>query len=362
MGGSKRPPSAAAVPVSGAGVPSGDGFVQRAARALNLGRLASLRIGGLLIVIVAVMVVFSLVNSAFASPANFLGLLRAMSTLAIVALGETLVIVSGELDLSIGSTYGLASTLMAVAWIEWKVPVYIAIPMALIAACGIGGFNAFFTTVLRIPSFIVTLGSLSIVQGLTLLLSNSQTFNAAYAEPPVNPGQLAFFTGLSNIPLPLGLPAQVVWLAVLAVIFFILLHRSLFGFRLLAIGGNQQAAQLARLPVRKYKLIAFVICGVMAAIASILDFAFIGTTQPNAGESLTFPVFAAVIIGGASLSGGRGTVFGTLMGSLLLAVLANGLALIGVGSFVQLLFIGTVTIGAVALDRWSSSWRRVATA
>src|SRR3979409_790465 len=117
MGESRRPPSAS--------------FVGRAAQALSLGRLASLRIGGLLIVIVAVMVVFSIVNSAFASPANFLGLLRAMSTLAIVALGETLVIVAGELDLSIGSTYGLASTFMAGAWIEWQVQGYTPHPRAL---------------------------------------------------------------------------------------------------------------------------------------------------------------------------------------------------------------------------------------
>jgi ribose/xylose/arabinose/galactoside ABC-type transport system permease subunit len=192
---------------------------------------------------------------------------------------------------------------------------------------------------------------LSIIQGIGLLLSNAQTFNAQYAEPPVNAQQLSFFTSLSNVALPFNIPAQLLWMAGFALLFAFLLHRSLFGFQLFAIGGNPVAAQLARLPVRRYKLIVFVLSAVMAAVAGILDFAFIGTTQPNAGDSLTFPVFAAVIIGGASLTGGRGTILGTLLGALLLSVLQNGLTLIGIGSFTQLIFVGSVTIAAVAVDQ-----------
>jgi ribose/xylose/arabinose/galactoside ABC-type transport system permease subunit len=315
-----------------------------------------MRVGGLLLAIAIVMAAFQADNSAFMTSDNLLGLLRAMTTLAIVALGETLVIVSGEIDLSIGASYGMASTLMAVAWIQWGLPVYLAIPIALVGAACVGVFNGVVTTFVRVPSFIVTLGSLSIVQGITLSLSNAQTFNAQYATPPVNPAQLKFFTGLSNQSLPFNIPAQVVWLAALAVVFGILLHRSLFGFRLLAIGGNTHAARIARLPVTWYKILAFVLAAVMAAVASILDFSFIGTTQPNAGDSLTFPVFAAVIIGGASLMGGRGTIIGTISGALLLAVLNNGLTLLGIGSFTQLMFVGSITIIAVALDRWVGKW------
>jgi len=316
----------------------------------------TVRVGGLLFAIAIVMGAFQVDNSAFMTTDNLLGLLRGMSTLAIVALGETLVIVAGEIDLSIGASYGMASTLMAVIWIQWGFPIYFAIPVALLGAACVGVFNGLLTTFVRVPSFIVTLGTLSIVQGITLLLSNAQTFNAQYATPPVNPSQLRFFTGLSNHSLPFNIPAQVVWVIALALLFGILLHRSLFGFRLLAIGGNTQAARIARLPVRWYKIVAFVLAAVMAAVASILDFSFIGTTQPNAGESLTFPVFAAVIIGGASLTGGRGTIVGTISGALLLAVLNNGLTLLGVGSFTQLIFVGSITIIAVALDRWVGKW------
>jgi len=129
-----------------------------------------------------------------------------------------------------------------------------------------------------------------------------------------------------------------------------LLHRSLFGFRLIAIGGNPVAAQLARLPVRRYKILAFILSAIIASIAGILDFSFIQTSQPDLGLSQTFPVFAAVIIGGASLAGGKGTAIGTLGGALLLAELQIGLALLSPGPHAQQIFLGAVTIGAVALD------------
>jgi ribose/xylose/arabinose/galactoside ABC-type transport system permease subunit len=168
--------------------------------------------------------------------------------------------------------------------------------------------------------------------------------------PPPDPDQLGAFRFLGFTNLPLGIPIQVLWLGVAFVAFWIIRHRTIFGFRLLAIGGNTDAARVARLPVRRYKFAVFMLCAFMAGLAGILDFSFVGSVGPNSGLALTFPVFAAVVIGGASLTGGRGTVFGTLMGAVLLAVLRNGLAIMGVPAFVQLVFIGAVTIGAVSLD------------
>jgi ribose/xylose/arabinose/galactoside ABC-type transport system permease subunit len=147
-------------------------------------------------------------------------------------------------------------------------------------------------------------------------------------------------------------------MAGVALVIGFLLSRSLFGFRLKAIGGNPLAAELARLPIRKYKILAFIMCSVLAALAAMLDFAFIGSVQPNAGVSLTFPVFAAVIIGGASLSGGRGTAIGTLSGALLLALIANGLALLSAGSYLSNFVSGAVTIAAVVLDRFTQRLRQ----
>jgi ribose/xylose/arabinose/galactoside ABC-type transport system permease subunit len=298
--------------------------------------------------------------NTFFTVVNALGILRGMSTIAIVALGLTLVIVVGEIDLSFGYMYGLASTLIAVSWIVWGWPVFLAIPLAFAAALFVGSVNAFLVAVAKIPSFIVTLGTGSLIYGSTLLVSNTATLNPQYPPPgkTVPQQEVDWFFGLSNQDLPLGFPMQGIWMIVVAVIVGFVLSRSLFGFRLKAIGGNPVAAELARLPIRKYKFAAFITCSCLAALAAMLDFAFIGSTQPNAGLSLLFPVFAAVIIGGASLAGGRGTAIGTLSGALLLAIISNGLALLAAGAYLSQFVLGSVTIAAVVLDRFTQGLRR----
>ena len=214
-------------------------------------------------------------------------------------------------------------------WIVHGIPVYFAMPLAILVGALVGLFNGMLVTQLKIPSFIVTLGSYNLLYGVTLWVSNTGTFNPAYppAGKTVPKGELDFFVGLTQSIGSFQLSIEVIWMIAIAIVVGLLLHRSLFGFRLMAIGGNPVAASLARLPVRSYKVMAFVLCGVLAAVAGVLDFSFIQTSQPNTGLSATFPVFAAVIIGGASLSGGKGTVIGTLGGALLLAELQLGLSI-----------------------------------
>jgi ribose/xylose/arabinose/galactoside ABC-type transport system permease subunit len=317
--------------------------------------LTSLRTYGLVLAIVLISVFFYLQNPAFAKPDNIFLLLRAMASLAMIAFAQLLVILTGELDLSVGSIYGLAAVILATLWLgagiwPFAVPFWLALLIALAVPVLAGATNAFFTTIVKIPAFIATLGMLSIAQGLELLISRASTFNAQYNVPPPDGNELAIFRFLGYTTLPGGIPIQVFWLALFFVIFWVIRHRTLFGFRLLAIGGNAEASRVTRLPVVRYKFIVFMLCAFMAGLAGILDFSFVGSVGPNSGQPLTFPVFAAVVIGGASLSGGRGTVFGTLMGAVLLAVLRNGLAIMGVSAFAQLIFVGVVTIGAVTLD------------
>ena len=325
-------------------------------------REAGLRLGGLAIAILVVIAIFTFLSkpNTFLTVSNGLGVMRYMSTIAIVSLGLSLVIVVGEIDLSFGYMYGLASTLTAVAWIVWGWPVYLAILLAFVVAVLAGSINAFLVTTVKIPSFIVTLGTGQLMFGTNLLVSNAATLNPSYPTGGhvVDKAQLAWFTGLSNQKLPFDFPMQGLWMIGIALIIGFILSRSLFGFRLKAIGGNPLAAELARLPIRKYKFASFIICSVLASLAAILDFAFIGSTQPNAGLSLLFPVFAAVIIGGASLSGGRGSAIGTLSGAMLLAVISNGLALLSVGSYLSQFVGGAVTISAVVLDRFTQSLRK----
>ena len=321
------------------------------------------RTAGLIGTILLVMAIFAIVSDGkFLQPDNLLGLLRYMSTLAIVGLGLTVVLVVGEIDLSFGAVYGFSGMITAVAWISWGWSIGLAIGLAFACAILVGLFNGFFTTVTKIPSFIATLGASTLVFGFTLLVSGSGTFTPLQPGPGrvMNQEQVEWFYGLSNQDLPLGLPMGAVWMVAIALCFWYLLSKSLFGFRLKAIGGNPIAAQFARIPVRRYKMWSFVICAISACIAGILVFSFISTVQPDSGANLLFPTFAAVVIGGASLSGGRGTVLGTLLGCLLLAILNNGLALMAAGAFLQQIFIGVVTIGAVVLDQATQRWRRVA--
>ena len=326
------------------------------------GRTSStlLRVGGVFITVLIVMALFSIASDGkFLTPANLLGILRAMSSIAILGLGLLVVIVVGEIDLSFANLYGLSASTMAVVWIVWEWPVWFAILAAFAVAIFWGAFNAFFTAVTKLPSFIATLGSATLIFGMTLYITNLKRFNYLYPEPgeQPDPGQVEIFRGLANQALPEKFPMQAVWMIVIAIGFWFLMNRSLFGFRLKAIGGNPEAARLARLPVTKYKFAAFIIAAVMACTAALLDFSFIGSAQPSAGQQLLFPTFAAVIIGGASLAGGRGSVAGTIAGALLLAVLANGVALLAAGSFAQQMLLGTVTIGAVLLDQFTQRRR-----
>jgi len=329
----------------------------RRPRRLAWARTTLARLGGVTLAVVLVGAYFSFkTNGQLLVVDNLLGILRGLSTIAIMGFGLTVVIIAGEIDLSFAAVYGLCTNIVAVLWVTHAVSVYLAVLVAFLAAIAVGLFNAFFTAVVKIPSFIATLGSSTLVFGFTLYVG--QTQNISYQFPPpghtVPKSEAGFFGNLGNASLPGKFPEQGIWALVLLVVFAFLLARTLFGFRLKAIGGSRAAAAVVRLPIRRYTFLAFVLCACMACLAGLLDFSFIGSASPNDGQADLFPVFAAVIIGGASLAGGKGSAIGTLTGALLLAVLANGFALIASGPFAQQILLGTVTIGAVVIDRFTS--------
>jgi ribose/xylose/arabinose/galactoside ABC-type transport system permease subunit len=322
-------------------------------------RLIPPRVVYLWITIVIIGLVFSQLNDAFLSGGNLLGLLRSGSTLGIVALGELLVIVAAEIDLSVGAVYVLAPVVLSVLWIDHRLPFLVAVAGALAVTAAVGMLNALLAVTGRIPAFIVTLGTLSLVNGLSIILSGSGLFTPTYADPPLPAGEIQQFANIGGAKLG-PIPIQLVWIAVIAVVLFVALHWTVFGFRLTALGGNESAAKFARLRVKGYKYAVFTIAALLAGLAGIVDFSFLQSSQPtSAGDSLTFPVFAAVIIGGASLSGGVGTVIGTLTGAVLLTEIGNGLALVGVSAGPQLMFTGAITIAAVGLDQGSRFLPRI---
>lgn len=317
--------------------------------------LNSLRTIGLALAIVLIALIVYSQRAAFFTPENLLTLARSMVALGMIAFAQMLIILLGEIDLSVGAIYTLAGTVTATLWLgggslPFTVPLLPALAAGLGVAVVVGLVNGFLTVRAGLPSFIATLGMLNVADGLSLMVSNATTFTPAYNDPLPPAWELAFFHNLGGALLTWNVPVEILWLIAAFIGFWVLRHRTVFGFRLLAMGGNPDAARVARLPVSKYKYIVFVLSGLMAGLAGILDFSYVGSVGPTQSSSLSFQVIAAVVIGGASLTGGRGTVLGTLLGVILLALLNNGLALLGVGSFVQLLFIGLVTIGAVWLD------------
>ncbi|MXZ31791.1 MAG: ABC transporter permease [Acidimicrobiia bacterium] len=343
----------------------------RAGLLSRLGGLGLQRVGGLLAAVLIAGFIFAVWSDwLFLKTGNLVVMIRLMGVLGIIGLGLLVVLLVGEIDLSFSALAVLSAIVMGKMWVELGYHIAVGILVAFAVAIGVGLFNAFFVNVVKVPSFIVTLGSNTLVFGFTLLISRNTPILAQKLPPDpeewqvrggdyVDAAEYTFFRALaSNYALPGRFPLQVVWLAGFAIVFGILLSRGVFGFRMKAIGGNEQAAVLAKLPVRRYKTLAFVICAVMAAVGGLLDFSFISQVQPNQGGVYLFPVFTAVIVGGASLSGGRGTVSGTLLGALLLAVISNGLALNATGAFVQQMWLGTVTIGAVVLDQWTRSRQR----
>lgn len=294
-------------------------------------------------------------QSAFFNSQNLITLLRSMIALGMIAFAQMLVILVGEIDLSVGAIYGLSAMLTGSLWLgggvfDFQLPLLLALGIALVVSLFLGLLNGFLNVHIGIPSFIATLGVLNIGEGLQLFVSKASTFTPAYNQPPPPAWELTTFQWLGAKHLIGSIPVEVLWFFGALLLFWVLRHGTVFGFRLFAIGGNHEAARIARLPVKKYKYIVFAISSLMAGLAGIADFSYVGSVGPSQAGNLQFSAIAAVVIGGASLNGGRGSVIGTLLGVILLALLNNGLALLGVDSFVQLMFIGAVTIIAVWLD------------
>jgi ribose/xylose/arabinose/galactoside ABC-type transport system permease subunit len=316
------------------------------------GAVASwLRLGGLLGAVVACAVVFDILNSAFLSTGNVLDIFKTTSSLAIISMGEMVVLLVGEIDLSVGSVYGIGAMVTGLVWMHGT-PFLLSLLAGLATGAFAGVVNGVVVTRLNVNSFIATLGMLNFAEGLDYLISNSASIN-----PDTNSSGYAIFAAFGQDQLFGQVPVQIVWLVGMSIVMYLVVHRSMFGFRSAAIGGNRDAARVAGLPVRSYKTIAFVVAGLLSVVGGVMDFSLVGATDPTSGSTLPFTVFAAVIIGGASLSGGRGTVWGTFLGALFLTLIQNGLNLLGYGPYVQLLFVGVIIVLAVALDGLTSRGR-----
>ena len=296
--------------------------------------------------LVAVVVFFSATSDYFLSVANFQRLATDSATLLLVAFGMTLLILVGEIDLSVGAVVSLLSVVMAqvmAAGYPWPVSVATGLGLATL----IGATNGVLTVFGRIPSFIVTLGMLSVATGFAFILTGS--ISVAIMD-------VAFLDLFYSVRV-LWVPVPLVLVAVGFAAVWVLMNRTVAGRFLFAIGANPEAARLSGVPVQRLKVTAFVIMGLLVGFAAVLSAARLGSGAPDARPILTLDAIAAVIIGGASLYGGWASVTRTLVGALLIAVLNNGLVLLNIPTDAQYIVKGVIILIAVVLDRLAQGAR-----
>jgi simple sugar transport system permease protein len=311
-----------------------------------MGRLPRLRELALVPALVVLLIIGAIVNDSFLTTGNLISILGASAALALVVLGESLVLISGKFDLSLESTVGIAPAIGALLVIpsgfgtEW--PAFAGIAMILVVGAVIGTFNGFLIVKLKLNAFIVTLAMLIVLRGLLVGATEGKTL---FDMPE------AFFT-LATATF-IGLPISV-WLALVlfAVTGFVLRYHRV-GRSLYAIGGNREAARAAGINVDRISWLVFVVAGVLAAIGGLVLTGYVGAINANQGDGMIFTVFAAAVIGGISLDGGRGTMFGALTGVLLLAVVENLLTLAQVPSFWIQAVYGAIILVSLMLARFT---------
>ncbi len=292
---------------------------------------------GLLIITV----VLSIVSSDFLTLNNIFNVLRQVSINALIAFGMTFVILTGGIDLSVGSILALSAAITGGMMTSGMDPI-LAMVIGLASGAVMGAINGLFITVGRVAPFIATLATMTIFRGATLVYTDGR---------PV--------TGLSNSTFfeMMGrgymgwVPVPVVWMLICYAILYFVLKKTTFGRRVYAIGGNEEASVLSGIRVNRVKIWIYSITGVLAALAGIILASRLNSAEPTAGASYELDAIASVVLGGTSLSGGRGWIFGTLVGALIIGVLNNGLNLMNVSSFYQQVVKGGVILLAVLLDR-----------
>lgn len=289
-------------------------------------------------------VVLAIVSPVFLTSTNLLNVALATSVVALLAAGQTFVIILAEIDLSVGATLGFSAMVTALTLREQPTIVGIVVGLAVGAAAGL--VNGLLVTKTRMPSFIATLAMMSVLAGLTLQFS---------AGNPVAVTDYDF----QNIgqAVALGVPVPVWIMVAVFAVCGILLARTRFGRYVYATGDNAEAAKLSGIPTARVKIMAFVISGVLAGLAGFIVTARLSTASPTAGTGLELVAIAAVIIGGTSLAGGRGNLIGTLVGAFILGVVDNGMNLLDVSPFLQNVVKGGVILFAVLLDRNAAAFR-----
>lgn len=305
--------------------------------------------------LIAIIIVFSILSPNYFTVSNFLTMSSHVALFAILAVGMLLVILNGGIDLSVGSTLGLAGVvagflMQGVTLTSLGVVLYPAVWTVVVLSCALGALIGLINGVLiarfRVPAFVATLGVMYMVRGVALLMTNGLTYNNLGGKPEL--GNTGFdWLGFNYL---LGLPIGVVVMVVIAILGSFALNRTAAGRWLYASGGNERAAELSGVPVKTVQISVYVLSGICAAVAGLILSSQLTSAGPTAGTTYELTAIAAVVIGGAALTGGRGTVRGTLLGAFVIGFLSDGLVIIGISSYWQTVFTGAVIVLAVLLN------------
>lgn len=311
---------------------------------------------GALVILLALVLGFHIATPNFLTVENVLNILRQYSVPAILAVGQTVVIVSAGIDLSVASTAALSGSLMGVAFAHWGWPEPLALLLGLAGGFAVGAFNGLAITRWRVPDFVATLGTLAAVRGAALLVTDGLPVPnyQQSVEGRTIPSSVAFLGAESF----LGIPLIALVAVACALLGWVLLARTKLGRSAYAIGGNREAARAAGIRIERSKLKIYVFSGLMAAVAGFMLTGRQASANALMADGMELQSIAAVVIGGTNLFGGEGGVAGTMIGVLIIGVLANGLNILGVAEFWQRVVNGLIIVAVVALDQW----RRRATA
>lgn len=294
---------------------------------------------GILVALIALALLLSIATDNFMSSYNISSVARQAAFVGLVALGQTLVLMVGGIDLSVGAAAGLSAIVGSIALTQWGIHPWLIVPFTMGFGLLLGAINGAFVAGLRLNPFIVTLATWEIFAGLTLVITGGY---------PIRPlGEAFGVFGKGEI---LGVPVPVVIFLAAGAILIWVLRQTRFGRNIFALGGNRDAAVLAGIRVRWVEFAAFALAGMFAALAGILYASRMDAGQPSVGEGWLMGAITAAILGGTSLRGGQGSIVGTILGALLLAVLANGTVLLNVSGFWQRVIVGAVVLVAVLVD------------
>ena len=304
------------------------------------------------IVLVLAVIVFGLLNDRFLNPANLSLITQQVAVVGTLAVAQTLIILTAGIDLSVGAVMVLSSMVMAQTSVQLGLPGVLALLLGLVVGLAAGAFNGFLVTRLKLPPFIVTLGTLSIFVALTLLYSGGATIRGA--EMPELLTSMGATFNIGGVNFTVG----VLMMLLLYVVVALILGKTAWGRHVYAVGDDPEAARLAGISVNRVLMSVYLAAGAILALGAWIQIGRTNASSPNAGAELNLDSITAVVIGGTSLFGGRGTVWGTLLGALIVGVFRNGLSLAGLDVLWQTFAVGVLIIVAVSVDQWIRKVRK----